>query len=78
MLVIKGQVAGKTLSVLRDTGCSGGGVKKEPVLEEQLTGDFSCMLLIDNIVRKVPISRITVNSLFLSGEVEAQCLPYAT
>ena len=36
------------MSVLRDTGCSGIVVKKNLVNEEQYTGDYSIMLLIDN------------------------------
>lgn len=59
----KVQIAGKTVSVLRDTGYSGVVVKKEFVSNEQFTGNFNCMLLIDNTVRKFPIARITVNSL---------------
>lgn len=63
--------------MLRDTGCSGIVVKKELVLKEQYTGDFNCMLLINNTVRKVPIARITIDTPYLSGEVEVQCLPDA-
>ena len=33
------------------------------------------MLLIDKIVKKVLIARITTDTLYLSGEVEAQGLP---
>ena len=32
------------------------------------------MLLIDNTVRKVPIARIYVDTPYLKGQVEAQCL----
>ena len=77
MPVVKGKIGDKTVNVLRDTGCSGIVVKKELVTEEQCTGDFSCMLLIDNTVRKVPIARITVDTPYLSGEVDVQCLPDA-
>lgn len=35
------------------------------------------MLLIDNTVRKVPIAWITVDTPYLSGEVDVQCLPDA-
>jgi len=75
MLVVKGKISDKTVDVLRDTGCSGIAVKKELVSEGQYTGDFNCMLLIDNTVRKVPIARITVDTPYLSGEVDVQCLP---
>lgn len=77
MSVVKGKIGDKTVNVLRDTGCSSVVVKKELVSEEQYTGDFNCMLLIDNTVRKVPIARITIDSPYLSGEVDAQCLPNA-
>ena len=77
MPVVKGRVGEKTVDVLRDTGCSGIVVKKNLVSEDQLTGDFNVMLLIDNTARKVPIARITVDTPYLKGQVEAQCLPDA-
>ena len=77
MPVVKGRVGEKTVDVLRDTGCSGIVVKKSLVSEDQLTGDFNVMLLIDNTARKVPIARITVDTPYLQGQVEAQCLPDA-
>ena len=77
MPVVKGKVGDKTVDVLRDTGCSSVVVKKELVSEEQYTGDFNCMLLIANTVRKVPIARITIDTPYLSGEVDVQCLPDA-
>ena len=77
MPVVKGKIGDKTVDVLRDTGCSGMVVKKELVSKEQYTGDFHCMLLIDNTAQKVPIARITVDTPYLSGEVEVQYLPDA-
>ena len=77
MPVVKGRVGVKTVDVLRDTGCSGIVVKKNLVSEDQFTGDFNVMLLIDNTARKVPIARITVDTPYLKGQVEAQCLPDA-
>ena len=77
MPVVKGRVGEKTVDVLRDTDCSGIVVKKNLVSEDQFTGDFNVMLLIDNTARKVPIARITVDTPYLKGQVEAQCLPDA-
>ena len=77
MPVVKGRVGEKTVDVLRDTGCSGIVVKKNLVSEDQFTGDFNVMLLIDNTARKVAIARITVDTPYLKGQVEAQCLPDA-
>ena len=77
MPVVKGRVGEKTVDVLRDTGCSGIVVKKDLVYEDQFTGDFNVMLLIDTTARKVPIVRITIDTPYLKGEVEVQCLPDA-
>ena len=74
MPVVKGRVGEKTVDVLRDTGCSGVVVKKDLVGEDQFTGDFDVMLLIDNTARKVPIARIYVDTPYLKGHVEAHCL----
>ena len=74
MPVVKGRVGEKTVDVLRDTGCSGIVVKKDLVSDNQLTGDFNVMLLIDNTAGKVPIARIPVDTPYLKGEGEAQCL----
>ena len=75
MPVVKGRVGEKTVDVLRDTGCSGVVVKKDLVGEDQFTGDFNVIiLLIDNTARKVPIARIYVDTPYLKGHVEAQCL----
>ena len=35
------------------------------------------MLLIDKTVRKVPIARVSVDTPYLSGQVEVQCFPDA-
>ena len=77
MPVVKGRVGEKSVNVLRDTGCSGIVVKKDLVSQDQFTGDFNVMLLIDNTARKVPIAKIDVDTPYLKGQVEAQCLPDA-
>ena len=77
MPVVKGRVGEKPVDVLRDTGCSGLVVKRDLVSEDQLTGDFNVMLLIDNTARKVPIAKIVVDTPYLKVQVEAQCLPDA-
>lgn len=45
--------------------------------EDQFTDDFNVMLLIDNTARKVPIAKIDVDTPYIKGLVEAQCLPNA-
>ena len=63
------------VDVLRGTGCSGIVVKKDLVSEDQYTGEFNVMLLINSTARKVPIAKIGVDTPYLKGQVEAQCLP---
>ena len=77
MPVVKGRVGEKCVDVLRDTGCSGIVVKGDLVFEDQFTGDFNVMLLIYNTARKVPIAKIDIDTPYLEGQVEAQCLPDA-
>ena len=77
MPVVKGRVGEKPVDVLRDTGCSGIVVKRDLVSEDQFTDEFNVMLLIDNTARKVPIAKIDVDTPYLKGQVEAQCLPDA-
>ena len=77
MPVVKGKVGNTSVNVLRDTGCSGVVVKKELVAEDQYTGEYNHMVLIDGTVRKVPVARIYVDTPYLTGIVEAQCLPHA-
>ena len=77
MAVVKGRVGEKCVDVLRDTDCSGIVVKRDLVSEDQFTGDFNVMLLIDNATRKVPIAKIDIDTPYLKGQVEAQYLPGA-
>ena len=77
MPVVKGRVGEKSVNVLRDTGCSGTVVKKDLVSGDHFTGDFNVMLLINNTARKVPIAKIDVDTPYLKGLVEVQCLPNA-
>ena len=77
MPVVKGQVGCHLVDTLRDTGCSTVVVKRELVKDEEMTGDVSLMVLIDNTVRRVPEAVITVNTPYLVGKVKALCLPDA-
>ena len=67
MPVVKGRVGESSVDILRDMGCSGIVVKKDLVSEDQFTGDFNVMLLIDNTARKVPIVKIDVDTPYLKG-----------
>ena len=77
MPVVKGKVGEEVVDTLRDTGCSGVVVKRHLVRDEQLTGEYAYMILIDNTVKQVPIAKVVIDTPYLSGEVEVQCLPDA-
>ena len=77
MPVVTGSVRDRSVSVLRDTGCSGVVIKRDLVADEELTGRFGYMLLIDKTIRKVPIAKVFIDTPYFTGEVEAQCLPDA-
>ena len=77
MPVMNGRVGEKSVDVLRDTGCSGIVVIRDLVPEDQFTGDFNVMLLIDNTARKASIAKIDIDRPYFKGQVEAQCLPDA-
>ena len=68
MPVVRGRVRNKSVSVLRDTGCSGVVIKRDLVTEEEPTGRFGYMLLIDRTIRKVPIGRVFKDTLYFTGE----------
>ena len=70
MPVVTGRVGNKSVSVLRDRGCSGVVIKTDLVTEEELTGRYNYMFLID----KVPIARVFIGTPYFTGEEEAQCL----
>ena len=77
MPVLTGRVKAKSVSVLRDTGCSGVVIKRDLVTEDELTGRFGFMLLIDKTIRKIPIAKVFIEKSYFTGEVEAQYLPDA-
>ena len=72
--VLKGKVKGKSVEVLRDTGCSGVIVKRELVDDEDLTGEVGHIMTVDRALKRAPMARVKVDTPFYVGEVEALCL----
>ena len=75
--VVRGMIGTNMVNTLRDTGCSRVVVRKKYVNDDQYTSKYCYILLIDNTVREVPIVKIQVDTPYLKGDVEAQCLPDA-
>ena len=64
MPVRMGKVGDAKVTTLRDSGCSGLVVKKKFVQPNEYTGNHGVMQLSDNTVKRVPIARIMVDTLF--------------
>ena len=75
--VVKGLVGDKTVNVLRDTGCEGVVVGRMLVEDSQLTGKCCLIVRIDNTVLLAEKARIRVKTPYMSGHVEAFCIPEA-
>ena len=71
-----GMVGNKSVTVLRDTGCSGVIVKRELVAEEQLTGKvgYTSIMTVARTLLKAPFANVEMNTSYFSGTVEALCL----
>ena len=58
MPTCEGEVNGKIVTVLRDSGCNAVIVRTDLVLESQMTGEYQLCLLIDRTVRRIPTAFI--------------------
>jgi len=76
--VCSGTVNGRTVSVLRDTGCTTAVIKRTLVTAEQLTGRVKCYRMIDGTVRREETALVHVESPYFTGEVECLCFDTPT
>lgn len=70
----KGWLGGKSISVLRDTGCNTVIVRKELVPSKNFTGKISPVLLLDRTIKFLPEADIEVKTPFFSGNLTAKCM----
>ncbi|GFN85697.1 hypothetical protein PoB_001220300 [Plakobranchus ocellatus] len=75
--VLKGEIGGREVDVMRDTGCEGVVVRKQLVDASQLTGKCCLLLRIDNTALLAEKAVISLRTPFLSGEVKALYIPDA-
>ena len=73
--VVNGLVGDKIVNVLRDTDCEGVVVSSRLVQDSQLIGKCCFTVRIDNTVLLTVRARIHVKTPYLSGDVEALCIP---
>ena len=76
MPVREGLIGGRRVSVLRDSGCSGVVVRRDLVADDSLTGEERVCVLIDGTIRKVPLARVSIDTPFYKGSVEALCMEH--
>ena len=72
--VFSGEVGGKKMEVLRDTGCSGVIIRRELVDEADFTGKMGHIMTVDRTFKRAPMAKVEVDTLFYVGTVEALCL----
>ncbi|XP_050030532.2 uncharacterized protein [Dermacentor andersoni] len=72
--VVEGRVAGKTVKVLRDSGCNIVIVNRDLVQPSDLTGRCRAVYLVDRSVRTLPEARIGIDTPYYRGEVLAACM----
>ncbi|XP_030839572.1 uncharacterized protein LOC115923285 [Strongylocentrotus purpuratus] len=74
MPVKEGIINGTRVKVLRDSGCSTTFVKMGLIKPDQFAGEERRCLMIDRTMRTFPVAKVTLDSPFFIGEVEALCV----
>ena len=74
LLVLAKRVGDMTVNVLRDTGRSGVIVSRSLVDETDMTGKMGHIMMVDRTIKRAPIARINVDTLYYVRVVEALCL----
>lgn len=66
-----GTLNGHSVTVLRDTGCSGVVVRAEFVKASDMLGRFQQCTLVDGRILKVPLAEVVLETPYLKGRVQA-------
>ena len=74
MPVTIGYVNKQSVKVLRDTGCSGIVVRRDLVLDNQLTGQIKSYVLADGTIRQAPVAKVNISTPFFVGYSEVLCI----
>ncbi|GFS23311.1 hypothetical protein ElyMa_003386600 [Elysia marginata] len=75
--ILRGEIGGREVDVMRDTGCEGVVVRRQLVDAGLLTGECCLLLTIDNTALLAEKAVINLRTPFLSGKVKALCIPDA-
>ena len=73
MPVVEGRICGRTrsVSVLRDTGCSGGIVRRSMCSEDSFTGETRTCVMINGDTFTAPVVHIMVDTPYFTGRFNA-------
>ena len=74
MPVRDGIVNDTRVEVLRDSGCSTAVVKTGLIKPDQFTGEDRMCVMIDGSRKTFPVAKVTLDSPFFIGELEALCV----
>ena len=74
MPTTRGRLLGRTITVLRDSGCTSAVVRRDLVPNDRLTGKQQACVLVDGTIRKFPLAQIEVSTPYFCGRVEALCI----
>lgn len=74
MNVKVGYLNGQRFKVMRDTGCTTIVVRKDLVREDQFTGRLETCVLIDGTIRRNPVAIVDLDTPFLKGRMEVECM----
>lgn len=74
MLVLKGELFGQTVWVLRDTGSNSIVVRRDLVPDAAMIGTESMILLADGSSINVPEAEVNISSPYFSGVTVAKCM----
>ncbi|XP_071791644.1 uncharacterized protein [Asterias amurensis] len=74
MPVKEGRLGDKRVSVLRDSGCSAIVVRLDLVEDHQFLKTKQKCLLLDRTARSLPVARISIDSPYFVGTVDALCM----
>ena len=73
MPVVEGRISGRTekVSVLRDTGCSGGIIRRSMCSEDSFTGETRTCVMINGDTFTAPVVNIMVDTPYFTGWLNA-------
>ncbi|KAM7284397.1 uncharacterized protein ISCGN_001491 [Ixodes scapularis] len=72
--VVAGTYEGKSISVLRDTGCNTAIIRRELIRDDQLTGETRPVYVVDGTARMLPEARVEIDTPYYSGVITALCM----